>query len=260
MKNDLNQTKAFLFDLDGTLYLGNNVFDGVKETLDYIRDKGIKIVYLTNNSSKTEKEYKAKLIRLGLFDKRDIIYSSLDASIEYITEMLSGKKIYAVATKKVAKYLKKAGINLSDNADAVLVTFDTELNYKKIEKANDLIVKGATYIATHPDKTCPKEGVYSPDLGSFIEMFKASSNKYRDIIIGKPNAVMGDCIYKELNLHREQITIVGDRLSTDIAFGINSGFNTVLVFSGETEKDAYAKSDIKADFALDTVNGIKELI
>jgi len=260
METKIKETKAFLFDLDGTLYLGDKLIDGVKETLSIIRSKGIKVVYLTNNSSKTKKEYRKKLKKLGLFDNRDIIYSSLDATVSYLNDNFSGEKVYAVATKKVVRFIKRKGIKISDHADVLVLAFDKEISYGKIVKANELLVKGAKYIATHPDKTCPTNDVYIPDAGSFIELFKTSSGRVPDVIIGKPSTVMSDYIVKMLGLKREEITMVGDRLSTDIQFGINAGFNTVLVYSGETDQTLYNVSPVKADIALKDVNGLIDLI
>lgn len=260
MLENIKNTKALLLDLDGTVYLDDEVIGDVTDTLCYFREKGIKIVYLTNNSSRTDDEYVAKLKRLGLFDERDVFYSSLDSAVDYLSENHKNQPVYVLATDKVDEYLEKRGIKYSDDADIVLLSFDKELTYQKLVKANALIVKGAKYIATHPDKTCPAKDVFIPDVGSFIGLLKCSSGREPDVIVGKPNRIMAENIVKKLGFRADEITMVGDRLETDIKFGLNCGFNTVLVLSGETDNDKYLKSGLKADLVLPDVNGLKNII
>ncbi|MBP5466671.1 MAG: HAD-IIA family hydrolase [Clostridia bacterium] len=256
----VSATRALLLDLDGTVYLENELIGDVKNTLKYMRDIGVKIGYLTNNSSRTDDEYVEKLTKMGIFDERDIFYSSLDATIDFLKTNYPDKTVYPLATKKVTAVLETAGIKLSENADIVLLTFDKELNYEKMVKANELIVKGATYISTHPDNTCPAKDVFIPDAGSFISLFKTSSGREPDIIVGKPFTTMADMLVKILNLSRDKITMVGDRLHTDIAFGVNADFNTVLVLSGETTLDMAKVNPIKPTLILDDINCLKNII
>ncbi|MDY6367759.1 MAG: HAD-IIA family hydrolase [Clostridia bacterium] len=258
---DFDKIKAFLFDLDGTLYLDDKVISGAIETLDFLRRKGKKIVYLTNNSSRTDDEYYVKLKKLGLFTDGDLVYSSLDAFVDFIKDENPHAKIYPVATQKVKKYLKGCGINVVSfkNADTLLTTYDKTLTYSKIVNANYLLTKGVKYIATHPDKVCPALPVSLPDLGSFTQLFKASSGREPDLIVGKPYETMAKYIVKKLNISPDEIVMIGDRLYTDIAFGLNVGFNTVLVYSGETDEKLYKNSDVKADFVIDSVKDIIEI-
>ncbi len=254
MQNVIKKSKAILFDLDGTIYLEDELIGDVKNTLKTLRENGKKIVYLTNNSSKTDDEYLEKLTRLGIYENGDIFYSSLDASVDYIKENFLDAKVYPLCTEKVKEYLVKSGITVSNDADTVLACFDRELNYEKIVLANELIVKGARYIATHPDLVCPAKGVSLPDLGSFIEMFYYSSGRRPDVIVGKPYPQIAKGIMNKLNLKPDEITMVGDRLNTDMAFGINSNLNTVLVYSGEATKESYIKSGLKVSLTLKDVN------
>jgi ribonucleotide monophosphatase NagD (HAD superfamily) len=132
MKTKISETKAFLLDLDGTVYLGDKLLGDVKNTLKSFRDKGITLVYLTNNSSKTDDEYLVKLKELGIWDDRDIFYSSLDAAIDYLKENYESAKVYPMATEKVKNHLINSGINVTEKADLVLATYDKELNYEKM--------------------------------------------------------------------------------------------------------------------------------
>lgn len=255
----IKRTKAFLFDLDGTIYLDDVLIGDAKNTLNVLREKGVTVAYLTNNSSKTDDEYLQKLKRIGIYDERDMFYSSLDGAVDYLNFYDKDLTVYPVATKEVVKHLKQRGIKVVETnqmADIVLLTFDKELDYDKIVWANYLMVKGAKYYATHPDAVCPAKDVNIPDLGSFIEMFKKSSGREPDLIIGKPYTIMADNIMRKLNLKKEEVTMVGDRLHTDIAFGVNSGINTILVLSGESTLELAKTHQVKADLILDDVNEI----
>lgn len=261
MKENLSKTKALLLDLDGTVYLDGALIGDVKNTLQYFREKGITLVYLTNNSSRTDKEYIERLKNIGIYDQNDIVYTSLDSAIDYINDNYKGKTVYPVAMDSVIEELEQKGIKVvSDNADIVLLAFDRKLDYEKIVKANEHMVKGAIYIATHPDNTCPAPGVFIPDLGSIMQMFKCSSGRDADIITGKPYKILADYIMKRLNLNPEQVTMVGDRLNTDIAFGVNSGINSVLVLTGDTDLQTAKSSPIKADITLDNIDMLKQYI
>lgn len=260
MIDKISKTKAFLFDLDGTVYLDGELIGNAKETLETIRKKGIKIVYLTNNSSRTPYDYVEKLTKLGIFCEGDIVYSSLDSAVDYLKNFHNNQPVYVMATDKVDEYLKEQGIIYSESANIVLLSYDKEITYEKLVRINQLIVGGAKYIATHPDKTCPAKPVYEPDVGSFIKLLETSSGRIPDVIVGKPSKFMAENIMRRLNLKKDEITMVGDRLSTDIAFGVNCGFNTVLVLSGETDRKMYDESGLKVDLLLDTINSIPEYL
>ncbi len=262
MQELIKDTKVLMLDLDGTVYLENDLIGDVKLTLQYMRDKGIQLVYLTNNSSKTDDEYLVKLKTLDIYKEGDIFYSSLDAAIDYLKENYSGKTVYPLACKGVEKYIEESGFPYSYDADILLMTFDRDLNYQKIVRANELMCEGKVYIATHPDATCPAKGWYVPDVGSFIKMFESSSGRLPDVIVGKPYSVMADMLVKRLNVNRENITMVGDRLNTDVAFGKNNGFNSVVVLTGVTtyEQAKEAKEQDKVDLILDDINCLKNFI
>ena len=150
---NLDKIKAVFFDLDGTLYLEETLFDGVKETLNYLRDKGYKIVYLTNNSSKSNTEYINKLNRIGIYDPKDTVYSSLDATIDYILDNLCDLTFYPIATTNAVNCMKEKGIKISEKADAVLLAYDPEFTYKKCVIANNLLIENARYFQEKYYKT-----------------------------------------------------------------------------------------------------------
>lgn len=262
---DLSGIKAAIFDLDGTVYVDGKLIGNAKGTLKYLREKGVKVGFLTNNSSRTDEEYEKMLCKLGVFEEGDFCCSSLSATVEYLKENHTKAKIYALATDSVDKYLRTTGLNFVGEteyaqADTLLLAFDKELTYKKLVRANELLCGGAYYIATHPDKVCPAKGCSVPDVGSFIELLRASSGKTPDIIVGKPYPVMTKILAKRLGIKANEMLMVGDRLNTDIAFGLNSGMKTALVLSGETTKELYETSGIQTDAVLKDMNELVNLI
>jgi 4-nitrophenyl phosphatase len=257
----LKHIKCFLLDLDGTLYLGNKVLDGATELVKKIRQSGRRLLFLTNNSSKSAADYLIKINNLGFeADTNEILTSGIVAA-DYINKNHNGKKVYLIGTNSLRGELIGSGINITENdADIVLLSYDTELTYDKLAKGCRLIKGGAIYISTHPDINCPSEIGLLPDAGSFMELIKASTNKSCDIICGKPYNIMAKYISNKLNVSPENIAMVGDRLSTDILFANNNGFESVLVLSGETDLKIYEDSNIKADCVFDSVNDIIDKI
>jgi len=257
IKSVIKKTKCLVLDMDGTIYLDSTPIGDMINTLKICRDKGIKIYYFTNNSSKNHIEYVKKLSKIGFYDDRDIVYTSAMATIGFLNSEFKGKSVYILATDEVKKSFIEGGVNIvEENADIVLLAYDTTLTFEKLKKANEMLVRGATYIATHPDMVCPTADISMPDVGSFIRLLEGSSGRTPDYIIGKPNNIAGREIMRATGLNADEITMVGDRLYTDIKFGVNSGFNTILVFSGETTKEMLENSDVKPTLTFEDLNEI----
>ncbi len=252
----LKNTDVFLFDLDGTVYLGETLIGDVRNTLGCLRDMNKRIVYLTNNSSKTEDEYLKKLTRIGVYDGRDTVYTSAMAAAEYVAAHFSGKRVYLLATDAVKAEFSRTVPIVEDDPEIVILAYDTTLDFGKMKLFNEFLAKGAYYIATHPDAVCPTAGVSMPDVGSFIELFFTSSGRRPDIVIGKPGTVMGECMERRLSVPRSRMCMVGDRMHTDIRFGNNCGMHTVLVLSGETTTESMKNFPDVPDLILPDVNAI----
>ncbi len=253
----LNEIKCMLLDMDGTIYLEDKPIGKMKETLAALRARGIRLIFLTNNSSKTERLYREKLMRLGLWDNRDAVYSSGMAACSYVKAHFPGKGVYLMGTEAMREYFRLEGVHLTEHAaDVAVLAYDTELTYEKLVKLNYFLKKGAYYIATHPDVTCPAEEVFVPDVGSFLKLFEASAERLPDVIVGKPSPFMGEEILRMTGLQRSAIAMVGDRLNTDILFALNAGFHSVLVLSGETTADVLAASEIRPEVVLPDLNAI----
>ena len=166
-----------------------------------------------------------------------------------------------MATDPVKQFFADSGLELvEDNADIMLLAYDTTLTFDKMKRANEMLARGAVYIATHPDSVCPTDDIYMPDVGAFIKLFEESCGRTPDAVIGKPNALAGREIARFTALLPEEITMVGDRLHTDIAFGVNSGFNTILVLSGESNLETLEKSPVKPTLVFEDLNRIVDYL
>ena len=255
--------KVFLLDMDGTIYLGNDLIDGAAKFIETIRSHDKKVIFLTNNSSKSRIEYVNKLCKLGISAKIEDIFSSTEATLYYLKGLNKGNKVYLVGTPSFEESFKNAGFLLvsdNDNPDFVVLGYDTTLTYDKVRTACSYIQKGVAYIATHPDVICPIENhQYIPDIGSIIEMIKAVT-KQEPLIIGKPYKHIIDAVTAEYKVSKEDLIITGDRIYTDIKTGVNAGISSVLVLSGETTKDDLEKSDVKPTYVFNSVKDMIPLI
>ncbi|MDY4011655.1 MAG: HAD-IIA family hydrolase [Fusobacterium gastrosuis] len=256
MKN-IKNIKCFLLDMDGTIYLGNKLIDGAKEFLNTLKEKNIKYLFLTNNSSKNKDKYVEKLNGLGIEAHREDVFTSGEATTIYLNAIKKGAKIFLLGTKDLEEEFEKAGFELikerGKDIDFVVLGFDTTLTYEKLWIACEYIAEGKTYIATHPDFNCPLDGgKFMPDVGSMIELIKASTGKV-PTVIGKPSVHIINAIINKYNLKKEELAMVGDRLYTDIRTGLDNGLTSVLVMSGETTQEMLKDTIYKPDYIFDSV-------
>lgn len=251
----LKKIKLFLLDMDGTIYLDNDLFEGTLEFLDYVKEIGGRYIFLTNNSSKSVNKYIEKLTRLGIETTAEDFLTSTDATVLYLKKK-NYNKIYTLGTTSFKEQLIGEGLpitdTLEDGIDCLCMGFDTELTFKKLEDACILLGKGVDYIATNPDWVCPTSYGFVPDCGSVSQML-CNATKRMPKFIGKPEPDMAFLAMEKTGYKKEETLIMGDRLYTDIACGINAGINTVFVLSGEGTMEDVEKNDIKPDFIYNNI-------
>lgn len=247
----LKNCELFLFDMDGTLYLGDNVYEGAIELMEDLPRLGKKYIYLTNNSSRAGTDYITRLQRLGFPCEAENVFTSGMATGMFLNQNYPGAKVYLVGTKAFERELLSYGINLvQEDAEIVVAGFDTELVYEKLNKAVHFLRRGAVFIAANPDWVCPMpENEVLPDCGSICALLTASSG-VKPEFIGKPNRNMIDVISKMTGIPNEKICAVGDRIYTDIAVAQNAGSVSVLVMSGETDEKILNEAERKPDYVL----------
>lgn len=259
----LDHVRVFALDMDGTVYLGTKWIDGAKDFLDRIREAGKEFFFLTNNSSKNPDAYVKKLSDMGYPVERDRIITSGQATIWYLKEHFPKKRVCLLGNRLLQEEFRQAGIPLSDTDPEVCVLgFDTELSYQKLCAFCDGVRGGLPYIATHPDLNCPTETGYIPDAGSFIALVGTSTGRRPDKVIGKPNAEITEYLLERLreqglsDVSRREIAMVGDRLYTDVAAGVNGGLVSVFVLSGEGTMEDAAVSESVPDLIYRSVADI----
>ena len=262
-KSVLKNVKLFLFDMDGTLYLGDRLFDFTNELLETIKANGGRYMFMTNNSSKSVKDYILKLEKLGIkADYEDFITSS-QATVFYLKNHHPDAKLYVCGTQSLKDEFIKEGFNLTENTDdteCIVMGFDTELNFKKLHDISFMLcTRNLPYIATNPDYVCPTEFGSVPDCGSVCDMIYNATSK-RPVVIGKPEALMPQLAMEKTGYTKEQTAVIGDRIYTDIKSGINAGCVTILVMSGETTYKILESSNEKPQMVLNSAKEILEVL
>ena len=235
----LRKTHCFLMDMDGTIYLGDQLLPGTRDWLDLLNAKGIPYYFLTNNSSRSRVEV-----------SEEQIFTSGEATAIYLQRHFPDAALYVLGTPPLLAEFTRHGFTLTEtDPDLVVLGFDTTLTYDRLWKLCDLATAGKPYIATHPDINCPTETGFMPDVGSMIELVATSTGRRPDVIIGKPNQAIVDALIEKTALPVDAHCMIGDRLYTDIALG-RWGMLTALVLSGETRAEDLDRSEFKPDILV----------
>lgn len=242
--------KHVALDMDGTIYLGTQLFPFTKAFLRLLDDNGIGYSFLTNNPTRSVTDYLKKLKGMGIEAREENVYTTAVATIEYLrAEMPHVRRIYALGTPSMLAEFEAAGFALAaadaaDRPDALVVAFDTTLVYSRLCHAAWLASQGVPYIATNPDRVCPTDQpTILVDCGSLCKCIEHATGRTPDIVIGKPNPDMLAGIRHRYGLSANEIAMCGDRIYTDVAMARNAGALGVLVLSGETTLDTALNSN-----------------
>ncbi len=258
-KNIFKSINLFLFDMDGTLYLGNHLFDFTKELLSEIKNSGKKYLFMTNNSSKSVTDYIKKLENLGVESTFEDFITSSQATAYYLKKHHKDKVLYVCGTNSLKAELVKEGFKITENIDyteCIVMGFDTELTFKKLHDVSYMLcTRDLPYIATNPDYVCPTEFGSVPDCGSVCDMIYNATGK-KPVFIGKPEPLMPTLAMERFGVTGAETAVIGDRIYTDIKSGINAGCVSVLVMSGETTEEILNSSPDKPDLVLSSAKEI----
>ena len=260
---NVEKLKLYLFDMDGTLYLGDRLFDFTPALLQAIREKGGRYIFVTNNSSKSVEDYVKKLGRLGISAQYDDFLTSSQATAWYLKKHHPGKRLYVCGTESLKAELCREGFEITgdiDKTECIVMGFDTELTFKKLEDVSKMLcTRDLPYIATNPDYVCPTEFGSVPDCGSVCDMLYNVSGK-RPFVVGKPQAFMAQLAMEKWGCTPEETAVIGDRIYTDIKSGLNAGCQTVLVMSGETTDEILEKSADKPHYVMESAAQLLTLL
>lgn len=260
MDKILKGLKLYLFDMDGTLYLGDRLYSFTQELLQTIRQKGGTYLFMTNNSSKSVVDYIKKLDRLGISATKEDFITSSQATAYYLQKHHKGQTLYVCGTNSLKQELMDNGFDVTeelDKVECIVMGFDTELTFQKLHDVSYLLLTKPElpYIATNPDLVCPTEFGSVPDCGSVCGMIYNATGK-KPVVIGKPSALMPQLAMERLGYGKEETCVVGDRIYTDIKSGLNAGITGILVMSGETTYDILEDSEEKPHLVLEDAGQI----
>ena len=256
----LAQIEGFMVDLDGTTYLGDHLLPGAEEFYHAARELGKRVLYLTNNSSRSPEQYLGKLRALGIPARNDEVFTSGEATLSYLKQK-ECRRIYAIATTEFRRMMVEAGFELDEkNPDYVVLGFDTEMTYEKLKKGCLLLADGVRFVATHADVVCPTAEGEVPDAGSVLALIEAATGRKPEVVVGKPNPLMLEFALKRLKVPKAAAAMIGDRLGTDVAMAALAGVTSILVLSGVTTAEEARKYRHKIDYVVQSVADIVPLL
>jgi HAD superfamily hydrolase (TIGR01450 family) len=253
---------GYIFDLDGTIYLGTELLPGAYRLIIKLRELGKRVVFLSNNPTRDVQMYVDKLTKLGLPTPAEEIVTTVFTTTQWILQNAPDAVVYPISEEPLIRSLKNAGIKISENPeeiDIVIASYDRQLTWKKLQIAFEAIwfYKRARFICTNPDHFCPFPGGRGEvDAGPVIAAIEDATGVKLEVNCGKPSPVMLNTIMKVMKLDVNQCITTGDRLYTEIKMGIDSGMDTALVFTGETSPEMLASWDKKGwpTYALDRID------
>jgi len=254
---ELRSRKAFICDMDGVIYHGNRLLPGVFEFLDWLNSSNKDFVFLTNSSTRTPRELREKLLRLGLDVDEKHFYTSAIATATFLSQQCPGGSAFVIGDTGITNALYNAGFSMNDeNPDYVVVGESSNYNFEKLTHAVNLVRNGAKLIGTNPDLTGPTETGIVPATGALIAPIELATGA-KAYFVGKPNPLMMRNALKRLGARREDTAIIGDRMDTDVLAGIEAEITTVLVLSGVTNRQDITRFAYHPNYIL---NGVGEIV
>jgi len=251
--------QAYLFDLDGTIYLGDALLPGAADTVVALRERGCRTIFLSNNPTKTRQQYAQKLTHLGIPTLMDDVINSSWVLAQWLRQEAPGARLFVIGEEPLLDDLRDAGFQLSEHAgaiDVVVASFDRTFAYRKLQIAFDAIRAGARLVATNPDRYCPVPGGGEPDCAAIIAAIEACTGTRCEAVVGKPSPIMVAMVMDLLQLPAAQCIMVGDRLETDIQMGIDAGMATCLVLTGDATRATLAASGLEPTLVLEQIDGV----
>ena len=259
--------EGFIFDLDGTIYLGDFLIPGADRVVRLLREKEKKVAFLSNKPLETREDYASKLTRLGIPAEPDEVINSTFVMTHYLKKNAPQARLFVVGETPFIEELKRTGFTIAEEPkeiDYVVVAFDRTFDYRKLNIAFQAIKKfGAHFVATNPDRTCPVEGGEIPDCAGMIAAIEAVTEKKVEAIVGKPSPIMIQTVLDVLRLRPEDCILVGDRLETDIKMGKDSGIATGIVLTGVTDEEMLKKvkhTPDQPDFVFQSIADVGNLL
>jgi NagD protein len=246
--------EGYVFDLDGTVYLGDELLPKAKETLGELKARS-NVVYLTNKPLETPADYAAKLTRLGVETRPEEVISSTDALLLYLGRLAPEARLFVVGERPLVQLLELAGYDVvqeAEGVEVVVVSFDRTFDYRKLQVAFDAVRGGARIVATNPDAYCPTpDGGGLPDCAAMLAAIEASTGAHAEAIVGKPSPHMAAALLDRLGVPARATLLVGDRLATDVRMANEAGMISALVLTGATGLEEAIGSSDRPDYVIE---------
>ena len=258
--------RGFLFDLDGTIYRGDQIIPGAEGVVRLLRENKRKVVFLSNKPIQTREDYASKLTRLGIPTQPEEVINSTFVMVNYLKKFAPLARLFVVGETPFIEELKRAGFQITDKPKEiqyVVVAFDRTFDYQKLNIAYQAIKLGAHFVATNPDRTCPVEGGEIPDCAGMIAAIEAVTGKKVEVIVGKPSPIMIHAALDVLGLKPVDCILIGDRVETDIKMGKDSGIATGIVLTGVTNEkmlQEFKHGPLQPDFVFQSVTDVESLL
>jgi arabinose operon protein AraL len=259
----MNDIKGYVFDLDGTIFRGNQLIEGADSTINFLRSIGKKIVFLSNRGNISRQRCKEKLLKVGIEAHTDEIILSSSVAASFLKNAYDQSKVWILGEKDLEDELRLAQVHLAkhpEEADWLLISLHETLTYHDLNHAFKAVASGARIIATNADKYVPTEQGNSIDVAGMIGAIESSTGRRVEIVVGKPSWLMAEAVLNQLGLSAEECLVVGDSMESDIAFGKMFGFKTTLVLTGSTDRAMATGHNYEADFTLESIKELKFLI
>lgn len=244
---------GYIFDLDGTVYLGDALLPTAGETLTALRRRGSRTIFISNNPTHWRSDYADKLTRLGVPTSVEDILTSTLVLVDFLRARMPGARLFVIGEEPLCDELRRAGFDLADEAQgvqAVIASFDRTFVYRKLQIAFDAIRLGAHFFATNPDRYCPVPGGGEPDCAAIIAAIEACTSTKVEAVVGKPSHYMIDAALDLMKLPAADCLMTGDRLETDVYMGHAAGMSTALMLTGTTTAAALESSSVQPTYVL----------
>jgi len=265
---------GFIFDLDGTVYIGETLLPGAAACIADLRSRNKKVLFVSNKPLEPRQAYAAKLTRLGIPTKPEEVITSASVLAHYLSTNAPDLRYYVIGEATFVQELRSHALNIvpelteqdamgtirPDGIDAVIVAFDRTLDYRKLNTAYQALRQGARFFATNGDATCPMPGGDVPDAGATLAYLQRAANRTPELVAGKPSQTLLQVALQQLGVPANRCLIAGDRLDTDIRMGHNAGMTTALVLTGVTRRADVPYASPGPDLLLENLGELLEVI
>ncbi|WP_248927716.1 HAD-IIA family hydrolase [Paenibacillus hamazuiensis] len=255
--------KGYIFDLDGTVYLGDRMIEGAAEAIETLRARGDRVVFLSNKPIATRQSYVDKLNKMGIKTTLSDVLNSSQIVARYLLKRIHpGEKVFVIGEEPIREELGQHGIAITENSEGVryvVLSWDRSFTYDKLNRLYQAAIRGSVIIASNPDATCPLDGGQLPDTGAFIAALEVATGKPIDLVVGKPSLIAAEEAIAHLGLSCENIFMVGDRLETDIRMANEAGMKSVLVLTGVSTKEMAEKAPFRPHYIVPSIKDVVNL-